>query len=50
MNKKELAQMLQNFDHYTQYSDDYSVVKRGIKQKEFILTNVFKLLNNESYN
>jgi hypothetical protein len=48
MNKQELAKMLQNFDHYTQYSEDYSVVKRGIKQKEFILKMMDELFDKKS--
>jgi len=48
MTKQELAKMLQNFDHYTHYSEDYSVVKRGIKQKEFILEMMDELFDKKS--
>ena len=48
MNKNELAEILQNFDHYTDYSEDYSVVKRGIKQKEFILKMMDELFDKRS--
>ena len=48
MTKQELAKMLQNFDHYTHYSEDYSVVKRGIKQKEFILKMMDELFDKKS--
>ena len=37
MTKLELQQMLQSMDHYTLYSDDYSVVEHGRKQRDFIL-------------
>jgi len=48
MTKNELAEILQNFDHYTDYSEDYSVVKRGIKQKEFILKMMDELFDKKS--
>ena len=48
MTKDELAEILQNFDHYTDYSEDYSVVKRGIKQKEFILKMMDELFDKKS--
>ena len=48
MNKNELAEILQNFDHYTDYSEDYSVVKQGIKQKEFILKMMDELFDKRS--
>ena len=48
MNKQELAKMLQNLDHYTQYSDDYSVVKQGIIKKEFILKMMDELFDKKS--
>ena len=48
MTRQELAKMLQNFDHYTHYSEDYSVVKRGIKQKEFILKMMDELFDKKS--
>jgi len=48
MNKDELAQMLQNLDHYTQYSEDYSVVKKGIIKKEFILKMMDELFDKKS--
>jgi len=48
MNKQELAQMLQKLDHYTQYSDDYSVVKQGIIKKEFILKMMDELFDKKS--
>ena len=44
MTKQELAQMLQKLDHYTQYSDDYSVVKQGIIKKEFILKMILMIV------
>ena len=48
MNKQELAKMLQNLDHYTQYSDDYSVVEHGRKQRDFILEQLDNLFNKKS--
>ena len=36
MNKQELQQLLQTMDHYTQYSEDYSVVKRGRINSEYV--------------
>ena len=48
MNKNEIAEILQNFDHYTDYSEDYSVVKQGIKQKEFILKMMDELFDKRS--
>ena len=39
MTKLELQQLLKSMDHYTQYSDDYSVVEHGRKQRDFILDN-----------
>ena len=48
MTKELLAEMLQNLDHYTHYSEDYSVVRRGIKQKEFILDMMDELFDKKS--
>ena len=48
MTKKELQQLLQSMDHYTQYSDDYSVVKQGILKKEFILKMMDELFDKKS--
>ena len=48
MTKLELQQMLQSMDHYTQYSDDYSVVKHGRKQRDFILEQLDNLFNKKS--
>ena len=48
MTKIELAEMLQKFDHYTHYSDDYSVAKRGRIQKEFILKMMDELFDKKS--
>jgi len=36
MTRQELQQMLQTMDHYTQYSEDFSVFNRGRKQRELI--------------
>jgi hypothetical protein len=44
MTKIELQKLLQSMDHYTQYSEDYSVFKRGRKQSEYVeqqLNNLF---------
>ena len=48
MTKELLAEIIQDLDHYTQYSDDYSVVRRGIKQKEFVLEMMDELFNKKS--
>ena len=48
MTKLELQQMLQSMDHYTQYSDDYSVVEHGRKQRDFILEQLDNLFNKKS--
>tara|TARA_R100000231_G_scaffold111020_1_gene82298 strand:+ start:298 stop:531 length:234 start_codon:yes stop_codon:yes gene_type:complete len=48
MTKLELQQMLQSMDHYTQYSDDYSVVEYGRKQRDFILEQLDNLFNKKS--
>ena len=48
MTKELLAEIIQDLDHYTQYSDDYSVVRRGIKQKEFILDMMDELFDKKS--
>ena len=48
MTKLELQQMLQSMDHYTQYSDDYSVVERGRRQRDFILEQLDNLFNKKS--
>ena len=48
MTKELLAEIIQNLDHYTQYSEDYSVVRRGIKQKEFVLDMMDELFDKKS--
>ena len=48
MTKELLAEIIQDLDHYTQYSEDYSVVRRGIKQKEFILDMMDELFDKKS--
>ena len=48
MTKLELAEMLQKLDHFTQYSDDYRVVKQGILKKEFILKMMDELFDKKS--
>ena len=48
MTKIELQQLLQSMDHYTQYSDDYSVFTKGRKQEEFVLEQLDKLFNKKS--
>ena len=48
MTKELLAEIIQDLDHYTQYSEDYSVVRRGIKQKEFILKMMDELFDKKS--
>ena len=48
MTKELLAEIIQDLDHYTQYSDDYSVVRLGIKQKEFVLEMMDELFDKKS--
>ena len=48
MTKELLAEIIQDLDHYTQYSDDYSVVRRVIKQKEFVLEMMDELFDKKS--
>ena len=48
MTKKELQQMLQTMDHYTQYSDDYSVFTRGRKQAEYVEKQLQELFDKKS--
>ena len=48
MTKLELQQLLKSMDHYTQYSDDYSVVESGRKQRDFILEQLDKLFDKKS--
>ena len=48
MTKELLAEIIQDLDHYTQYSEDYSVVRRGIKQKEFVLEMMDELFDKKS--
>ena len=48
MNKKELQQLLQTMDHYTQYSDDYSVFTKGRKQAEYVEQQLQKLFDKKS--
>ena len=48
MTKIELQKLLQSMDHYTQYSDDFSVYSKGRKQQEFVLKQLDKLFNKKS--
>ena len=48
MTKQELQQLLQSMDHYTQYSDYFSVYSRGRKQQEFVLKQLDKLFSKKS--
>ena len=48
MTKELLAEIIQDLDHYTHYSEDYSVVRRGIKQKEFVLDMMDELFDKKS--
>ena len=48
MTKQELQEIIQNMDHYTQYSEDYSVFKRGIKQAEYVSEQLDKLFDKKS--
>ena len=48
MTKELLAEIIQDLDHYTQYSEDYSVVRRGIKQKEFVLEMMDELFDKKA--
>jgi|TARA_B100000035_G_scaffold170287_1_gene145240 hypothetical protein len=48
MTKLELQQLLQSMDHYTQYSDDFSVYSKGRKQQEFVLKQLDKLFDKKS--
>jgi|TARA_R100000084_G_C4620403_1_gene132845 hypothetical protein len=48
MNKKELQQLLQTMDHYTQYSDDYSVFTKGRKQAEYVEQQLQELFDKKS--
>ena len=48
MTKKELQQMLQTMDHYTQYSDDHSVFTRGRKQAEYVEKQLQELFDKKS--
>ena len=48
MNKKELQQLLQTMDHYTQYSDDHSVFTRGRKQAEYVEQQLQELFDKKS--
>ena len=48
MTKKELQQLLQSMDHYTQYSDDFRVYESGRQQKEFALKQLDKLFDKKS--
>ena len=48
MTKELLAEIIQDLDHYTQYSDDYSGVEHGRKQRDFILEQLDNLFNKKS--
>jgi uncharacterized membrane protein required for colicin V production len=48
MNKKELQQLLQTMDHYTQYSDDHSVFTKGRKQAEYVEKQLQELFDKKS--
>ena len=48
MNKKELQQLLQTMDHYTQYSDDHSVFTKGRKQEEYVEKQLQELFDKKS--
>ena len=48
MTKLELQQLLKSMDHYTQYSDDYSVYKQGQTQQDFVLDQLDKLFDKKS--
>ena len=48
MTKIELQKLLQSMDHYTQYSDDFSVYSKGRKQQEFVLKQLDKLFDKKS--
>ena len=48
MTKELLAEIIQDLDHYTQYSDDYSVYKQGQTQQDFVLDQLDKLFDKKS--
>ena len=48
MNKKELQQLLQSMDHYTQYSDDFRVYQHGRKQAEYVEKQLQELFDKKS--
>ena len=48
MTKLELQEFIQNMDHYTQYSEDYSVFKRGRKEAEYVSQQLDKLFDKKS--
>jgi hypothetical protein len=48
MNKKELQQLLQTMDHYTQYSDDFRVYQYGRKQAECVEKQLQELFDKKS--
>ena len=48
MTKLELKELLQNMDHYTMYSEDYSVFNRGRKQQEFVSKQLQELFDKRS--
>ena len=48
MTKIELQKFIQNMDHYTQYSEDFSVFERGRKEKEFVNKQLDKLFDKKS--
>jgi len=48
MTKQELAKIISGLDHYYQYSDDYSVVKRGRQEVQFVMDELSKLFDKKS--
>ena len=48
MTRQELQELIQNMDHYTQYSEDFSVFKRGRKQAEYVSQQLDKLFDKKS--
>ena len=48
MTKQELSKIISGLDHYYQYSDDYSVVKRGRQEIQFVMDELSKLFNKKS--
>ena len=48
MTKLELQELIQNMDHYTQYSEDFRVFERGRKERDFVNGQLDKLFNKKS--